>query len=439
MMKKYDSYKDSGVEWIGELPSHWEVKKLKNVSHVKPSNVDKHIFPDEIQVRLCNYTDVYYNDFITCLTELKRGSCNSLEFEKFRLEKGDVIITKDSESPDDIGIPCLVVDDFDDVVCGYHLTLIRPQCLMGGYIFRFIQSDRTRRYFEVHSNGITRYGLGKSSIENLSLPFPPLSEQHQIVSYLDTKTSLIDSLIEKTQRKIELLKEKRTSLINEVVTKGLNPNVEMKDSGVEWIGEIPSHWEFVKYKNLGDKTTNSISVDSFNEVEVIHYSIPNVQTYGKGIKEFGGDIDSSKLLFRGGELIISKLNPRKSCVSIVENFDNELIVGSGEFVVLTPKNTDTKFLFYFLKTQPFTDFLDSSVESVTRSHQRVNPSIVYNTMVPVPPISEQQQIVSYLDEHTQLIDKTISVEERRIDTLKEYRQSLISEVVTGKRKVVTYE
>jgi len=191
---------------------------LKNVSDVKPSNVDKHIFPDEIQVRLCNYTDVYYNDFLSSLSELKRGSCNSMEFEKFRLVKGDVIITKDSESPEDIGIPCLVVDDFDDVVCGYHLTLIRPKSLMGEYIFRFIQSDRTRRYFEVHSNGITRYGLGKSSIENLSIPFPPLQEQQEIVDYLDRKTSEIDGMVTIEEERIELLREYRQSLINEVVT-----------------------------------------------------------------------------------------------------------------------------------------------------------------------------------------------------------------------------
>ena len=210
--------KDSGVEWIGEIPKGWGVKRLKNVSDIKPSNVDKHIFSDEIQVRLCNYTDVYYNDFISESTELKFGSCNRMEFEKFRLEKGDVIITKDSESPDDIGIPCLVKDDFEDVVCGYHLTLIRPQTMDGGFVFRFIQSDRTRRYFEIHSNGITRHGLGKSSIENLFLPFPPLSEQEQIVSYLDEQTQLIDKKIQTEERKIELLKEFRQSLISEVVT-----------------------------------------------------------------------------------------------------------------------------------------------------------------------------------------------------------------------------
>ena len=198
--------KPSGVEWIGEIPAHWEVNRLKHVAKMLPSNVDKHIYPDEIQVRLCNYTDVYYNDYITVNTVLAKGSCKESEFAKFALKKGDVIITKDSETPDDIGVPTYVKDDLNDVVCGYHLTMIRSLACRGEYIFRFIQSDRTRRYFEVNSNGITRYGLGKASIENLRLPIPPDSEQQQIANFLDHKTGQIDELITAEQRKIELLK-----------------------------------------------------------------------------------------------------------------------------------------------------------------------------------------------------------------------------------------
>jgi type I restriction enzyme S subunit len=210
--------KDSGVEWIGKIPSHWEVKRLKYVSDVKPSNVDKHIFPDEVQVELCNYTDVYYNEYLTKSTKLKIGSCTPIEFEKFKLIKDDVIITKDSESPDDIGVPCLVMDNLDNVVCGYHLTLIRPIVMRGGFIFRFIQSDRTRRYYEIESNGITRYGLGKYSIENMFIPSPPLNEQEDIESFLEQHTQLIDKTIFIEERRIELLKEYRQSLISEVVT-----------------------------------------------------------------------------------------------------------------------------------------------------------------------------------------------------------------------------
>ena len=210
--------KPSGVEWIGDIPAHWEVKRLKYIGEVLPSNVDKHIYPDEIQVRLCNYIDVYYNDYITVDTVLKKGSCNEREFTKFVLRKGDVIITKDSETPDDIGVPTFVKDDLNNVVCGYHLTMIRPCACRGEFIFRFIQSDRTRRYFEVNSNGITRYGLGKASIENLLLPIPPNSEQGQIADFLNHKTQQIAELIAAEQRKIELLKEYRQSLISEAVT-----------------------------------------------------------------------------------------------------------------------------------------------------------------------------------------------------------------------------
>ncbi len=210
--------KPSGVEWIGVIPKHWKIKRLKHVAKILPSNVDKHIYPDEIQVRLCNYTDVYYNDYITVDTVLKKGSCKESEFTKFALRKGDVIITKDSETPDDIGVPTYVKDDLDSVVCGYHLTMIRPLTCRGEFIFRFIQSDRTRRYFEVNSNGITRYGLGKSSIENLLLPIPTDSEQRKIADFLNNKTKQIDELITTEQRKIELLKEYRQSLISEAVT-----------------------------------------------------------------------------------------------------------------------------------------------------------------------------------------------------------------------------
>ena len=216
--RRYPEYKDSGVEWIGEIPRHWEINRLKYVAKILPSNVDKHIYPDEIQVRLCNYTDVYYNDYITVDTVLKKGSCKEGEFAKFVLRKGNVIITKDSETPDDIGVPTFVKDDLNNVVCGYHLTMIRPLACRGEFIFRFIQSDRTRKYFELESNGVTRYGLGKSSIENLLLPIPTDSEQRQIANFLDRKTEQIDDLISAEQRKIELLKEYRQSLISEAVT-----------------------------------------------------------------------------------------------------------------------------------------------------------------------------------------------------------------------------
>ena len=211
--------KPSGVEWIGEIPKHWRVNRLKYISNIVASYVNKHINPDEIQVDLCNYTDVYYHEKIDSSINFMRGSCNQDEYERSLIKKGDVIITKDSESADDIGVPTFTQEELTNVVCGYHLSIIRPLNEVDGrFLFRFIQSKRTGRYFEVNATGITRFSLGKSIIENLSTLLPPLSEQRTIANFLDHKTQQIDELIATEERKIELLKEYRQSLISEAVT-----------------------------------------------------------------------------------------------------------------------------------------------------------------------------------------------------------------------------
>ena len=448
-MERYDSYKDLGVVWIGEVPSHWEFQKLKHISNVRPSNVDKHIYEDEIQVHLCNYTDVYYNETINSNTYLKKGSCNDNEYEKFKLDKGDVIITKDSETRDDIGIPVYVEETLENVVCGYHLTMIKPILVMGKFIFRFIECDRTRRYFELNSNGVTRYGLGKSSIENLVLPIPSEKEQQQITSFLDSKTSLIDSLIEKTLRKIELLKEKRTSLINEVVTKGLKPNVEMKDSRVQWIGEIPSGWNLKQLKHIIKTLNSGTSVNSEDT------PVTNLGEYGvlKTSCVFGDTFrpnENKKVVL--DEYYRVKCPVLKDSI-IFSRMNTPDLVGSNGYVDTDYHNLflpdrlwitefieniqlSVKWLSFVTISRRFRSELSSRSTGTSPSMKNITKDDLLTIKIPYPSFLEQQQIVEYLDEHTQLIDKTISIEEKRIELLKEYRQSLISEVVTGKRKVV---
>ena len=212
--------KDSGLEWVGEIPKHWKISKLKYVSKLNGSNVDKHIYEDEKQILLCNYTDVYYNEYLDEKINFNNGSCTNDEYHKFKLKLGDVLLTKDSETPNDIGIPSYVCKDFDNVICGYHLTMITPMKnrVNGHFLFRQLQTKRVKSYFEVNSNGITRYGLGKSSIENLEIIEPPLSEQKQIVEYILLHTKEIDELVSMEQKKIDLLKEYRQSFISEVIT-----------------------------------------------------------------------------------------------------------------------------------------------------------------------------------------------------------------------------
>ncbi len=212
--------KPSGVEWLGDVPAHWEVRRLQHVTTMKVSNVDKHIKEGELPVRLCNYVDVYKNDYITESVPFMRATATTDEIERFRLEPGDVLITKDSEAWDDIGVPALVEYSARDLVCGYHLALLRPlkTVLNGAYLFRSLQSSTIAYQFHISANGVTRYGLSRGGIKSILLPIPPLVEQVAIVAYLEKATADIDAAIDRARREIELLGEYHTRLIADVVT-----------------------------------------------------------------------------------------------------------------------------------------------------------------------------------------------------------------------------
>ncbi|MHB8264753.1 MAG: restriction endonuclease subunit S, partial [Acidithiobacillus ferrivorans] len=248
---RYLKYKDSGVEWLGEVPDGWEIKRLKWVCDAFPSNVDKKSYDDGQPVSLCNYTDVYYNESITPALNFVAATATTEQVIKFSLKSGDTIITKDSETADDIAIAAYVPEDMPGVVCGYHLSIVRPRGkVCGPFVKNIFDSSYAKNKFAVLANGLTRVGLGQYALNNVELPFPPLSEQHAIAAFLDAETSRIDALMAEYETLIELLKEKRQALISHAVTKGLNPDVPMKDSGVEWLGKVPEHWKLYQTKRL---------------------------------------------------------------------------------------------------------------------------------------------------------------------------------------------
>jgi type I restriction enzyme S subunit len=213
-------YKPSGVDWIGDIPEGWEVRKLKWVAKVKTSNVNKKIEENEIPVRLCNYVDVYKNEFIDNSIDFMEASASIEEIAKFSIKSGDVIITKDSEDWNDIAIPAYIKENFNDVLCGYHLSMFRPvkDAIDGQFLFRAMQSKSVNHQFKVSANGITRFGLSTYSIASSILPVPPLKEQILIVEHIDKKTKTIDKLIEKAIQVIEKLGEYKQSIITEAVT-----------------------------------------------------------------------------------------------------------------------------------------------------------------------------------------------------------------------------
>ncbi len=212
--------KDSGIEWLGKVPKHWEIKKLKFNAQVQFSNVNKKSEEGEIAVRLCNYVDVYYNDLITPDLDFMDATASADEIVKFHLKVGDVLLTKDSEEWSDIAIPAYVSFEEPNLICGYHLAQVRPkeQLIQGKYLFWVLSADCINYQFRIEASGVTRYGLSNYALSNSICLIPPKKEQEAIASFLDKKTVQIDAQIVLEQRSIELLNEYRTALISEAVT-----------------------------------------------------------------------------------------------------------------------------------------------------------------------------------------------------------------------------
>ena len=275
-------FKPSGVEWLGDMPEHWEMYRLKYVAVYRTSSVDKKTKEGELPVRLCNYTDVYYGNRIRVSEcEFMWATASSDEVERFRLCNGDVLLTKDSEDWRDIGIPALVDETADDFVCGYHLGIIRTGPLLDAdFLYCAMQAGAINQQLQVSAQGVTRFGLPNSAIRSVLLPFPPLDEQRAIAAYLNREMERIDALVAKQRLLIERLEEYRAALITQTVTRGLlQPSAPapplnnsifaqypsqapLKPLKVERLGEIPEHWKLTRLKFVV-----SINDDTLSESE----------------------------------------------------------------------------------------------------------------------------------------------------------------------------
>ena len=445
-MKSYPAYKNCDSKKIGKIPEHWSSKKLKYVSNTLPSNIDKKSKEGESIIFLCNYMDVYRNEFITDDITFMKATASDIQIEKFLLKNGDVLVTKDSEDPKDIAVPALVTKNYENVVCGYHLTRIRPKNeILGRYLFRLLQAKPFNSYFEVNAKGVTRFGLGTEAFLNFEILVPTIQEQITIANFLDHKTAQIDLSIEKGQQLIELLQEQRAAIINEAVTKGINPDVPMKDSGIEWIGEVPAHWEFTKLRYIGT-FQNGISAGaeffgsgfpflSYGDVYK-NRVIPKVLS---GLVQSKKD-DQERFSIKKGDVFftrtsetIEEIGFASTCLKTVEN-----ATFAGFLIRFRPY---PKILFegyskYFFRSHLQRLFFVGGMNLVTRAS--LKQDLLKEHPIFIIPIEEQILIAKHLDHATSQIDQEIQSTQKEIELLKEYRQSLIAEAVTGKVDVRDY-
>ena len=433
-LQTYPACKPSGVEWLGDVPQHWEVRRISTVSEMRVSNVDKHSSETEIPVRLCNYLDVYNNDHVSGRMRFMSATASRAEIERFRLEQDDVLITKDSETWDDIGVPALVAEPASDLISGYHLALLRPhkQALSGRYLLRALQSNTVAYQFHVEAKGVTRYGLSHGGIKSVRLPLPPRPEQAAIVRYLDYVDRRIRRYVAAKERLIGLLEEEKQAVINRAVTRGLDPNVPLKRSGVEWLGDVPAHWEVRRTKSFFRLRTEKSGVAHGRELLSIYTHIgvrPRKDLEEKGNKASSTD---DYWIVKRGDLIANKLLAWMGAIG-VSHYDG---VTSPAYDILMPiGNLVSDYYHHLFRTRLYLQQFKQRSRGIMDMRLRLYFDQLGLIPIPVPPVDVQQAIVDYLDKAAAHIDAAITRARRQIELLQEYRTRLIADVVTGKLDV----
>ena len=438
-MQAYPAYRELDLEFLNAIPAHWDIAKLKYLSSVNFSNVDKHTYEEEIPVLLCNYVDVYKNDFITPDMDFMKVSATEIEIKKFILRRGDVLITKDSESWEDIAVPAYVTTDMDGVLCGYHLAQIRSTGIDGKFLFWALCSGTLNDQYKVEAHGITRYGLGKDSIENSFIPVPSLPEQQAIADFLDCKTAQIDALIEKKQRQIDLLQEQRIALINQAVTKGLNPNAPMKDSGVEWLAEIPNHWTMTTVRYYYDVKLGKM-FDSNKQIETdfikpylraanIHWNEILLDEVGVNEMSFS-ESQLERYSLKPGDLLITEGGVTVGRSAIWNGELAECYYQNSLNRARPLKDITTKWLYYWMYFVTNNGFIDIGADKSTFGH--LTNEKLKALPIPIPPVSEHNEIIAKLESFEPKMEAQVALIEKQIAYLQEYRTALISEAVTGK-------
>ena len=422
----------------GDLSPGWKLEKLKFFADVRNSNVDKNMSKDEESVRLCNYTDVYYNDRITPDLDFMEGSATEAEIERYRLKHGQVIITKDSEGWQDIGVPALVTEDMPEVLCGYHLSVFEPGPeLDGSFLAWLCRAEPLNNQFKLAANGVTRFGLGQYPMKNAFIALPPLDRQRRIARFLDEKAGRIDGLIKKKRAILDRLAEKRQGLITRAVTKGLNPDAPMKPSGIDWLGDIPAHWDIQRLDRLTEPR------------RPIRYGIvlpgPHVDDGVPIIK--GGDVRPGRMkldrLSRTTQEIDavharSRLRAGDIVYSIRGSFgDVELLPPELDSINLTQDaariapidEVDRGWLLLTLKSDAVV--MQLAAGAIGATIKGINIRDLRRAILPLPPRAEQVALRLSLNSRVAETNRLEDLIRNSRRLLEEYRATLITAGVTG--------
>lgn len=439
--------KDSGVEWIGEIPIDWEAGSFGNIIMQNDGGVwglDPNGYNDSIVLRSTEQTiDGYWS----IEEPAKRDLSDIKTLEYYRCRKDDLLITKSSGSDLHIGKTTIVDEQVESLNCYYSnfIQRVRVQYIYSAkYYWYVLNSDIARSQFSFLSFSTSGLGnINSKTIKKMYVPFPSSLDQHRIADYLDAKCAQIDRAIARQQEVIEKLKEYKLSVITEAVTKGLNPDVPMKDSGIEWIGEIPEHWEVSALKNYIDVLPgyafSSLDFDTENGIPLL-----------RGVNVTPNGLRWDDVVY-WNKSISDELEPFALCKNdIVFGLDRPWINEGTRITIISENDLpclllqrvcrirgtgdlDFRIVFYWLGSSMFQDIVSLATTGVSVPH--ISTRQIGNFFIAVPPEAEQKHICEYLDSRCSSINAIVIRKNEIISKLTEYKKSLIYEVVTGKRDV----
>ena len=428
MTQRYDTYKDSGVQWLGEIPGHWGCVRLKNVC----TGFSNGTTADQVD----------FLDGTVSVTRIETISKGIINYEKvghvqysnnllnYRLQVGDILFSH-INSYERVG-NCALYEGEHPLYHGMNLMRITPISKFAHYKFihYYLISPLFLKQVQLKCKpAINQVSIPGKYVKDLRLNLPPLSEQHSIVSFLDAKCGKIDEWVTKKQKEVEHLQELKQRVIADAVTRGLNPHVKMKATNIPWLKEIPEHWEMRKMKYLFDERSEKNHPDEPMLSATQSEGVILQSKYQGRVVVVNTGFEGLKLV-KVGDFVIHL----RSFQGGIEYAHDRGIISSA-YTILNPKYSEFSAYYKRLfKSSSFIDLLKICVTGI-REGQNINYSKLKQFSIPVPPLSEQKQIVSYLDTKCAKIDKLITNITKEIDCIKEYKQRLISDVVTGQIKV----
>jgi type I restriction enzyme S subunit len=432
----YERYRDSGEVWLGQVPEHWQVKRLRHLANVQ-SGVAKGrdlAGRETIQVpylRVANVQDGYLD-----LDEITMIDIEPRELDRYALRPGDVLMNEGGDF-DKLGRGHVWRGEIDNCIHQNHVFAVRPYGIEPEWLTLVTSAISSRSFFISRSKQSTNLAsISLSNLQELPLCVPPRAERHAIAAFLDRETAKIDALVDEQRRLIELLKEKRQAVISHAVTKGLDPDAPMQNSGVEWLGQVPEHWEVKRLKHISPEITVGIVVepskyyadDGVPALRSLNVKPGAISTDGLVyISEQANDqLEKSKL--HSGDLIVVRSGQPGTTAIVPPELDGCNCIDL--IIIRKPLIDSEQYLCWYLASDiARRQFAEGSGGAI---QQHFNIGTAANLLLAVPPPNEQHAIAGRLDVETKKIDLLIDEAEIGISFLMERRTALISAAVTGK-------